>query len=207
MNGRALLALALALSAACARPSDKTEPAPQRGSAVPATTPPPGPAEKPGPAGKRAGKTDGSGKSPAAPGKPAASAAAPALDAGPPRLAPQEELKTEEPEANPFSESVTLKLAVTPPVKAVVLYGAKQLAHLEPGKMDAEITRPRGSGPVDVEVKADGYLPYHTRLYADRNDKLNVRLYRAEEAPNIFGYSRSAEAKKAAVEKEKAPKN
>lgn len=112
-----------------------------------------------------------------------------------------EPLQTEEPEANPFSETVTLKLSVTPQVKAQIYWGAKTLARVEPGKMDAEITRPRGSGPLDVEVKAEGYLPYHTRLYADRNDKLAVRLYRAEEAPSIFGYSRSPEAKKAATEK------
>jgi hypothetical protein len=39
-------------------------------------------------------------------------------------------------------------------------------------------------------------MPYHTRLYADRNDKLGVRLYRPEEAPSLFGYRRSVEGKK-----------
>ena len=86
----------------------------------------------------------------------------------------------------------------------MVLWGAKQMAHLEPGKMDAEITRPRGSGPVDLEIKAEGYMPYHTRLHADRNDKVGVRLYRPEEAPNVFGYKRSAEAKKGQVDLERA---
>jgi hypothetical protein len=46
-------------------------------------------------------------------------------------------------------------------------------------------------------------MPYHTRLYADRNDKINVRLYREEEAPGLLGYKRSAE-KKAPVEEKKA---
>jgi len=75
------------------------------------------------------------------------------------------------------------------------------MAHLEPGKMEAEITRPRGSGPLDLEIKAEGYLPYHTRLYADRNDKVGVRLCRVEDAPNLFGYKRSPEGKKAEAEK------
>jgi hypothetical protein len=108
-----------------------------------------------------------------------------------PTTAPKAELKTEEPEENPYSESVTLKVAVTPPAKALVMWGAKQLAKLAPGSMDAEIIRPRGSGPVDLEIKADGYMPYHTRLYTDRDEKANVRLYRTEDAPGLFGYKRS----------------
>ncbi len=189
---------------ACGCSGGKSEPPAPRGSAVLAPEPTAtatAPA-KPAKGTKAAAAKTGKATKPQTP--------AVSVDAGPSpdaKIVELEELKTEEPEANPFSESVTLKLTVTPPVKAVVFYGAKQLAHLEPGKMDAEITRPRGSGPVDVEVKADGYLPYHTRLYADRNDKLNVRLYRPEEAPNIFGYSRSPEGKKAAAEREKTPKN
>jgi hypothetical protein len=106
-----------------------------------------------------------------------------------------EDLKTEEREANPYSETVTLKLSVTPQVKALVTWGAKQIAHLAPGSMDTEISRPRGSGPVDLEIKAEGFMPYHTRLYADRSDKVSVRLYRVEEAPGLLGYKRSAEKK------------
>lgn len=105
-----------------------------------------------------------------------------------------EELKTEEPEENPYSETVTLKVSVTPPVKAQVMWGAKSLAKLSPGNMEAAIVRPRGSGPVDLEIKAEGYLPYHTRLYSDRNERVGARLYRAEEAPGLFGYKRSASA-------------
>jgi hypothetical protein len=148
-------------------------------------------------------KTQGGAK-PA--GKPATVVAVSAsVDAGALKIAPQEELKIEEPEANPFSESVTLKLAVSPAAKALVYWGAKQMAQLEPGKMEAEITRPRGSGPLDLEIKAEGYLPYHTRLYADRNDKLGVRIYRPEEAPNLFGYNRSPDVKKAEAEKAAKP--
>lgn len=105
-----------------------------------------------------------------------------------------EELKTEEPEENPYSETVTLKVSVSPQVKAQVLWGAKTMAKLAPGSMEAEIVRPRGSGPVDLEIKAEGFLPYHTRLYSDRNEKVAVRLYRAEEAPGLFGYKRAASA-------------
>jgi hypothetical protein len=101
-----------------------------------------------------------------------------------------DELRVEEPEANPYSDTVTLRLTVTPPVRALVMWGGKQVAKLAPGSMDAEIVRPRGSGPVDLEITAEGYLPYHTRLYSDRNEKVNARLYRPEEAPGLFGYKR-----------------
>lgn len=106
------------------------------------------------------------------------------------QIAPDEDLKLEEQEANPYSETVTLKLSVSPPVKAVVMWGAKQMAKLAPGQMEAELSRPRGSGPLDLDIKADGFMPHHTRLYADRSDKVNVRLYRLEEAPGMFGYKR-----------------
>ena len=101
------------------------------------------------------------------------------------------DLKTEEREVNPYSENVALKLSVAPPVKTLVMWGAKTVARVAPGSMDADIVRPRGSGPVDLEIKADGYLPYHTRLYADRSDKVSVRLYRNEDAPGLFGFRRS----------------
>lgn len=152
----------------------------------------------PAPAAAPAKGKPGKGPKPAS-----ASRRAAAMDGGidAEKPAPQVELKTEEREANPYSESVTLKLSVTPAVKATVLWGARQMAQLEPGKMDAEIKRPRGSGPLDLEIKAEGYLPHHTRLYADRNDKVGVRLHRVEDAPNLFGYRRSVEAKQLEGEK------
>lgn len=112
-----------------------------------------------------------------------------------------DDLKTEEREANPYSETVTLKLSVTPQVKALVTWGAKQIARLGPGSMDAEISRTRGSGPVDLEIKAEGFMPYHTRLYADRNDRVSVRLYRVEEAPGLLGYKRKDDKKTPAQKK------
>jgi hypothetical protein len=105
-----------------------------------------------------------------------------------------EDLLPEAREVNPNSDTVKLKLSVSPPLKAVVMWGGKQVAKLTPGSMDAELSRPRGSGPLDLEIRSEGYLPYHTRLYADRNDRVSVRLWRAEDAPGLFGYRRPMEA-------------
>jgi hypothetical protein len=177
----------------CACSGDKAQKPAPRSSAVLAS----GPA-----AGSPTTAQPAQGAKPAKGGK--AAAAPVVIDAGTSggaQIVEQDELKIEEPESNPYSESVTLKLSVTPPVKALVLWGAKQMAHLEPGKMDAEIRRLRGSGPLDLDIKAEGYLPHHTRLYADRNDKYTVHLYRPEDAPNIFGYKRSPEGRKAEADK------
>jgi hypothetical protein len=192
MRRRAGGLLAALVLCACSRQGDK----PAAADATPAAAP-----------GTAAGSAKVKGKKPTAPtakpGKPVGAAPA-ALDAGavdPTKIVEVEELKAEERESNPFSETVTLKLSVTPAVKATVNWGAKVLARLEPGKMDTEITRPRGSGPLDLEIKAEGYLPYHTRLHTGRNDRLSVRLARPEDAPNLFGYKRSPEGRKAEAEK------
>jgi hypothetical protein len=164
------LMAAVALLCSCSRPSQPAAPV-----ASPVVEQPPVPAK---PSKLAAART---------PVTPEASKEAPKVA--------DEDLKTEEREANPYSETVTLKLSVTPQVKALVTWGAKQIAHLAPGSMDTEISRPRGSGPVDLEIKAEGFMTYHTRLYADRSDKVNVRLYRVEEAPGLLGYKRSVEKK------------
>ena len=189
MAGMARGAALALLLCSCSRSSQPVAPA-----AMPEVAPAPAPA-KPG--------------KPSNPSKVAAARAQVAPEAGNevPREAPkviEDDLKTEERESNPYSETVNLKLSVTPPVKALVTWGAKQVAHLTPGTMETELSRPRGSGPVDLEIKAEGFMPYHTRLYADRNDRINVRLYRLEEAPGLLGYKRSAEKNAPSAEK-KAP--
>lgn len=109
--------------------------------------------------------------------------------------ADESELPVEEQETNPDSETVNLRLAISPPTKGVVMWGQKPMARFSPGSMDVEIIRPRGSGPLDLEVRADGFLVHRTRLFADRNDKTNVRLYRAEDAVGLHGYKPPLEAK------------
>jgi hypothetical protein len=190
MNRRLRPVLAALIWCACSRPSAPPAPADATPAVAPTTA-----------AAKVKGKKPTAPT--AKPGKPVGGAPA-ALDAGAldlTKIVEVEELKAEERESNPFSETVTLKLTVTPAVKATVNWGAKVLARLEPGKMDTELTRPRGSGPLDLEIKAEGYLPYHTRLHTGRNDKLSVRLSRPEDAPNLFGYKRSPEGRKAEAEK------
>jgi hypothetical protein len=105
-----------------------------------------------------------------------------------------DDLQSEEREANPLSETVTLTLSISPPVKAVVMWGSKQVARISPDHLTVELQRPRNTGPLDLEIRADGFLPHHTRLYSDRNDKVSVHLVRQGEASSLLGYRSSVAA-------------
>jgi hypothetical protein len=113
---------------------------------------------------------------------------APIVEKETPPAVADEDLKAEEREADPVSEKVTLKLNVSPPVKAIVMWGAKKVGQVTPSDSTLEIERPRSSGPLDLEIRAEGYLPHHTRLHTDRSDKVNVRLVRPAEAAGMSGY-------------------
>jgi hypothetical protein len=105
-----------------------------------------------------------------------------------------DDLQSEEREANPLSETVTLTLSISPPVKAVVMWGSKQVARIAPDKPTVELQRPRNTGPLDLEIRADGFLPHHTRLYSDRNDKVSVHLVRPADASSLLGFRSSVAA-------------
>jgi hypothetical protein len=131
------------------------------------------------------------------PRSPAAALAAVVLDARPGATLPppfaeppadEPDLRVEAPEANPRSKTVKLRLAISPPAAGAVMWGRKKLADIKPGRMTVEIERPRDSGPLDVLVRADGFLPHHVRLFTDRDDRLSVRLVRPEEARGMLGY-------------------
>ena len=104
------------------------------------------------------------------------------------------ELVEEAPDRDPRSATVKLKLVVTPAAQGTVSWGRKRLADLRPGQMSMEVERPRSSGPLDLSIRADGFLPHHVRLFSDRDDKLVVRLYRPEEAQGLLGYRRASPA-------------
>jgi hypothetical protein len=107
-------------------------------------------------------------------------AAAPASDAAP---RSEESLTVEESDRDPRSEMVTIKLNVEPPKHAHVFWGTKDL-----GVAPLEIRRPRGSGPLDLVLRAPGFLTFHTRAFTDRDDRIAIRLIPEAEASRVFGY-------------------
>lgn len=80
-------------------------------------------------------------------------------------------------------EMVTVKIVVDPPQRAHVFWGVKDL-----GPAPLEIRRPRGSGPVDLILRAPGYLTVHTRAFTERDDKLAFKLVPETDAARMFGY-------------------
>ncbi len=111
--------------------------------------------------------------------------------ARPPAAAPSpadEALVAEAPEANPTSDTVTIKLVADPQRKARVFWGRKDL-----GLAPLELQRPRGSGPLDLIVVTPGMLTLHTRVFTDRDDKLALHLYGEGDGPTILGYRADAD--------------
>ncbi|HXI55381.1 MAG TPA: hypothetical protein VNO55_04950 [Polyangia bacterium] len=117
------------------------------------------------------------------------------VDASPPSVAAivapvvapsvgDETLVAEERDPDPRSATVTIKVIVDPRRKAHVFWGRKDL-----GEAPLELQRPRDSGPVDLVVVASGCLPLHTRAFTDRDDKLFLRLFSTQEAPQMLGYA------------------
>jgi hypothetical protein len=119
----------------------------------------------------------------------------PDRDSAAPDLSPLlQPLAAEPPERDPRSEQVRLKLFVQP-VEAEVFWGRKRLGVA--GRKALELERPRGNGPVDLVVRAPGYLPLHTRLLGDRDDTLTVRLVTADQARGLWGFRPGAAARAA----------
>jgi hypothetical protein len=74
-------------------------------------------------------------------------------------------------------EPVKLVLQIAP-VNADVFWGGKRIGASKAGE-PLVLMRPRNSGPLDLIIRAPGFLPHHTRLYTDRDDKLTVSLRRS----------------------------
>lgn len=114
-------------------------------------------------------------ESAAPPGEPAQEATAqpvrpPRVDAGP-----------------PLSPNVKLTFRTFPPRRASVHWGAKRLGFTDRGR-PLVIERPRDSGPLDVVVRAQGYLPVHARAYTFDDANIDVRITPVEKKDTIYGY-------------------
>lgn len=116
---------------------------------------------------------------------------APAVDASAPEpAAPAPVYGDLEPAASddrPDAGTVKIKLIADARRQAHVLWGRKDL-----GVAPLEIVRPRGSAPMDLTIQAPECLPLHTRVFADRDDTLSLRLYSEREAAALPGYAPTA---------------
>lgn len=76
---------------------------------------------------------------------------------------------------------------VVPPVEATVTWGKKRLGKIMPGQ-PLTVVRPRDSGPLDVIVRANGFLPVHTRAHTFSDTKVFVKLTPHDQQQTLLGY-------------------
>jgi len=86
----------------------------------------------------------------------------------------------------PPSPTVKVTVSVFPRVAATVSMGRKRLGNTARGPLVIE--RPRDSGPLDLIIRAPGYIPVHTRAYTFESNTIEVRLTRVDKKDTLFGY-------------------
>lgn len=87
----------------------------------------------------------------------------------------------------PLSPNVKLTFSTYPPRRASVSWGAKRLGFIDRGR-PLVVERPRDSGPLDVIIRAQGYLPVHARAYTFNDATVEVRITPVEKKETLYGF-------------------
>lgn len=90
-------------------------------------------------------------------------------------------------EPAPQPETVRITIQTVPSRKAFVKWGKKNLGII-PAPKPLILERPRDSGPMDIVIRASGYLPVHTRATTFSDVRLMVKLTPETEKHTLFGY-------------------
>jgi hypothetical protein len=130
---------------------------------------------------------------------PGAALAAQAPPAAPPAPAPGTVPQVAPPDGGvvdgPPENIVKITFQTIPPVKAEVIWGKKRLGFINgarrPPIKPLIVERPRDSGPIDLVVKAEGFLPVNTRAYTFSDNKVNVKLTLATEKHTLLGFKQA----------------
>jgi hypothetical protein len=91
------------------------------------------------------------------------------------------------PPPEPPKDTARITFIVSPSVRATVTWGKTRLGVIAPGS-PLVITRPRDSGPLDVVVKANGYLPVATRAHTFGDSRVFVKLTPPDQQHTLLGY-------------------
>ena len=86
--------------------------------------------------------------------------------------------------------TVNLAIYTEPRVYARVYHGKEYL-----GNTPLKLVWAKDTGPIDVVLRAKGYLEINTRLYTYRNDKITVKMRKVEEANQLFGFKKKIKPK------------
>jgi hypothetical protein len=115
----------------------------------------------------------------------------------PSAAAPEQPAATEPapPATPPEPPKTTARITFTtvPPVHATVSWGKTRLGVITP-KLALVIERPRDSGPLDVVVKAAGYLPVQTRAHTFGDSRIVVKLTKPDQTQTLIGYKAPLDA-------------
>lgn len=92
------------------------------------------------------------------------------------------------PTLNVPSPTVRIVLRTVPAKqRSMVSWGSKRLGFIDRGK-PLVIVRPRDSGPLDVVVRSEGFIPVHTRANTFNDSVIDVKLTPLEKKETIYGY-------------------
>jgi hypothetical protein len=89
--------------------------------------------------------------------------------------------------------TATVSIVTMPSVAANVYWGKKLLGKIAPGK-GLVVVRPRDSGPLDLMVRASGYLPVQTRAHTFSDTRVLVKLTELGHENELLGYRAPLEA-------------
>lgn len=85
--------------------------------------------------------------------------------------------------------AVTLTLKTEPKVRATVYHGKEVL-----GATPLTLTWPKDSGPIDITLKASGYLTVNSRLYTHKDDRVTVNMFKVDQSHLLFGYRKKVKS-------------
>jgi hypothetical protein len=85
------------------------------------------------------------------------------------------------------ADTVRITIQTVPPRKAQVKWGRRNIGPI-PAPRALVVERPRDSGPLDLVIRASGFLPVHTRAYTFTDSRVAVKLTPPSEKNKLFGY-------------------
>ncbi|HKU37341.1 MAG TPA: hypothetical protein VJR89_04320, partial [Polyangiales bacterium] len=93
----------------------------------------------------------------------------------------------------PVSENARITFVTNPPAHATVSWGKVRLGVITP-KQALVVVRPRDSGPLDVVVRAPGYMQVTTRAHTFGDSRIVVKLTTLEQKSTLLGYKAPIDA-------------
>ena len=85
---------------------------------------------------------------------------------------------------------VTITIKTSPRVRAGVYHGKEKL-----GTTPLQLTWTKDTGPIDLTLRAGGYLTVNSRFYTHRNDRVTIQMFKTTEAHRLFGYKKKVKSK------------